>query len=86
MNFKSFFWALITILFFKSDFSIASAEDNRSLQSSNYPTNLDKINLFDGSKLSGQLIQLDNNRNLLWKNMSQKEVHIIPLLDYGMME
>ena len=70
MNFKSFFWALITILFFKSDFSIASAEDNRSLQSSNYPTNLDKINLFDGSKLSGQLIQLDNNRNLLWKNDS----------------
>ena len=70
MNFKSFCLALITLLFFKSDFSIASAEDNRSLQSSNYRTNLDKINLFDGSKLSGQLIQLDNNRNLLWKNDS----------------
>ena len=70
MNFKSFYWALIILIFYKSDFSIVSAENNELRKSSNYLTNLDKINLFDGSEIGGQMIRLDANRNLFWENSS----------------
>ena len=70
MNFKSFYWALIILIFYKSDFSIVSAENNELRKSSNYLTNLDKINLFDGSEIGGQMVRLDANRNLFWENSS----------------
>ena len=65
MNFKSFYWALIILIFTNQIFLLYLLKITSSLKSSNYLTNLDKINLFDGSEIGGQMIRLRCKSKLL---------------------
>ena len=65
--FLTYLWSNQSIILESNN---SGLESNQSLHIPKEILGLEKIRLFDGSELTGELISLDENQNLFWENQS----------------
>ena len=65
--FLTYLWSNQSIILESNN---SGLESNKSLHIPKEILGLEKIRLFDGSELTGELISLDENQNLFWENQS----------------